>query len=175
MTHLVAGYPDFESNLALMKAMEASGIDLIEIQIPFSEPIADGSTITRANQVALERGATLEKVFRFIRKATDAVSIPVLVMSYYNIPFRLGLDRFFSHCLELNVSGVIVPDIPFDEKKEDYFSTIKNYPLSPIIVISPNTRDERLKKISQVAEGFIYTTLKVGTTGSKKNAQCGRG
>ena len=168
MTHLVAGYPSFKSNLALIKVMAAAGVDLIEIQIPFSEPIADGSTITRANQVALERGATLEKVFHFMEQATKAVSIPILVMTYYNIPFRLGLDNFFRKCQGMGVCGIIIPDIPFDDEKENYFQAIKNYPLSPIIVISPNTKEDRLNKISKVAAGFIYTTLKIGTTGSKK-------
>ncbi len=172
MTHLVAGYPSFTSNLKLLKVMEKSGVSMVEIQIPFSEPIADGSTITLANQSALDKGVTLEKAFAFIEKARSTVTLPLIVMTYYNIPYQMGLEKFLKKCQALGVSGLIIPDIPFDEEREDYFKLIKSYNLLPIIVISPTTQEKRLEQIIRLTkknQSFIYTTLKVGITGSKKD------
>ncbi|BBM88543.1 tryptophan synthase alpha chain [Spirochaetota bacterium] len=166
MTHIVAGYPSVEVNLQTALIMEKTGVDFIEVQIPFSDPLADGPTIMRANHRALAAGMTPEKSFTFIKTLSQTVSMPIIVMTYYNIPFKVGIDNFLSAATQAGVSGMIIPDIPYDAT-EPYLELIKNYPVYPIFVVSPQITSLRLKKIASIAQGFIYTTLRIGITGSK--------
>jgi tryptophan synthase alpha chain len=169
MTHIVAGYPDFETNLKMVKLMEDCGVDLIEIQIPFSDPLADGKTIMIANQAALDKNILLSDCFDLISKIKEVVSIPIIIMSYANIPYRFGLNKFILKCQNLGVSGLILPDLPFDEDNEDYIKASQSYSIHPIQVISSDISMERLSKICGFASGFIYSTLKVGITGAMEN------
>ncbi len=176
MTHLVAGYPSFADNLSLLRVMEESGVEMIEIQIPFSDPIADGETITSANFKALAKINSLKEVWDFIEKARQAVKVPLLIMTYYNIPFRIGFDNFFQRVADLGIDYVIIPDLPFDEKHEKYFTVMSKFQaktqIKPVIVVSPTTSKARLRAIKKFLiahKGMLYTTLKVGTTGAKKN------
>ena len=168
MTHVVAGYPDRETNKRLIKMMAESGVDMVEIQIPFSDPLADGPTIMAANQHALQSGITPGDCFDLAKELKAEVDIPLLFMTYFNIPFHVGMEKFIARSVDSGISGLIIPDIPFDEEGENYLQLSKNYRIHPIQVVSPDVEAERLKKITQLADGFIYTTLKVGITGVRK-------
>jgi len=167
MTHVVAGYPNLKISREIVHLMVECGVDLIEIQIPFSDPLADGPTITAANQKALDAGIKVKDSFELIRNL-KGIPVPLLLMSYINIPFRMGIDRFLSEAKSAGADGVILPDIPFDEVEGDFISGCIKMDLAPIQVISPDISEARLKIISKRAQGFIYTTLKIGTTGAKE-------
>jgi len=165
MTHIVLGHPHFDTSLRLVESMVAAGVDLIELQIPFSEPIADGPVILRANQEALNAGSSVEKCFDVASEVARRFDIPFLFMSYYNVLFRRGVTSFVTRMQEAGLRGAIVPDLPPEEAGE-YLSAMQENLLSPIFIYSPNTTDERLKKIAEYAGGFIYCVARKGVTGS---------
>lgn len=169
MTHLVAGYPDIETNKKLIETMAKNGVSIIEIQIPFSDPLADGPTIMRANQSSLERGIDLDTCFSLMRSMSKSVDIPLLFMTYGNIPFTYGLEAFVDRSLDSGCSGFIIPDLPYDEDTAllNLLCHKKNVP--NVAVVSPDTPVSRLEAIKNFARGFIYTTLKVGVTGTMDN------
>jgi tryptophan synthase alpha chain len=164
MTHIVMGYPTFEDSFKVVEAMVKGGVDLMELQIPFSEPIADGPVILHANQQALAAGATVQKCLDFARDVTQAFDIPFLFMSYYNIPFKYGLDRFATAMAERRLKGAIVPDLP-PEEAEDYLAAMEKHDLAPIFIFSPTTTDERMNYIASFARGFVYCVARKGVTG----------
>ncbi len=163
MTHIVAGYPTFEDSFRIVEAMVEAGVDLMELQIPFSEPVADGPVILHANQISLARGATVRKCFEFARKVAQSFAIPFLFMSYYNILFKCGIDRFAAMAKE-SVRGAIVPDLPPEEGKE-YLHAMEKNGLAPIFIFSPTTSDKRMKYIASFGRGFIYCVARKGVTG----------
>lgn len=168
MTHVVAGFPDIKTSKRLIQTMADNGASLIEIQIPFSDPLADGPTITRANQHALESGVTVRDCFLLAEEMNGRIDVPLLFMTYINIAFQMGLERFVARSAEAGISGLIFPDIPFDETHMNYLEITRKQSLHPILVVSPDIKTERLKTLSKKASGFIYTTLKVGITGAQK-------
>lgn len=165
MTHVVAGYPDVESSKKIIFSMVKCGVDMVEIQIPFSDPLADGATIMAANQKALNNHITPEDCFGLIRDVKKMVNVPLLVMTYANIAFRFGIERFISESEICGVSGLIIPDLPFDENNENFVEVIYKSNLYPIWVVSSDIKISRLKKILALAKGFIYVTLRTGITG----------
>ncbi|MBN2531307.1 MAG: tryptophan synthase subunit alpha [Spirochaetales bacterium] len=164
MTHIVIGYPGFEESFNIIKEMVEAGVDLMELQIPFSEPIADGPVILHANQVSLKNGATVEKCLEFAVKVVKSFHIPFLFMSYYNIFFKYGVERFTGKMKECGVKGAIVPDLPLEEGKE-YLDAMASWNLAPIFIFSPSTKEERMRKIAAHAQGFIYCVARKGVTG----------
>ncbi|NVM22116.1 MAG: tryptophan synthase subunit alpha [Desulfobacterales bacterium] len=166
MTHIVLGYPTFEDSFKIIEAMVEAGVDLMELQIPFSEPIADGSVILHANQKSLAGGATVKKCIDFAEKVARAFDIPFLFMSYYNILFKYGVDRFLSAMTEVGIQGSIVPDLP-PEEGQDYLEAMQKYELSPIFIFSPTTPDERMKYLASFGRSFIYCVARKGVTGAK--------
>jgi tryptophan synthase alpha chain len=170
MTHIVLGYPDFKSNKKLIKVMSDSGVDYIEMQIPFSDPIADGPTIMNANQFSLKQGVSLSDCFDFAGEMTQSYkNINFLFMSYYNILFNYSVDKFIKKAKNVNIYGLIIPDILFDEDKENFFPVCRENKVHPICLFSPTTTDERLKKIRGLSSGFVYCTSRIGITGADKN------
>ncbi len=165
MTHIVIGYPSFDASLAIVNEMVAGGVDLMELQIPFSEPIADGPVIVRANQQALTAGSTIDRCFEFAGKVTRKHDIPFLFMSYYNPLFRMGTTRFVDRMRDVGVRGAIVPDLP-PEEASDYLAAMHASQLDPIFIYSPNTTDKRLRHIADHARGFVYCVARKGVTGS---------
>jgi tryptophan synthase alpha chain len=166
MTHIVLGYPSFEDSFRIIEAMVEAGVDLMELQIPFTEPIADGPVILRANQKALEGGATVQECLNFAKKAAQAFDIPFLIMSYYNIVFRYGVDRFVSAMAEGGLHGAIIPDLPPEEGRE-YLKQMQTHGLAPIFIFSSTTPDERMKYLASLGAGFIYCVARKGVTGAK--------
>ncbi|MBU0986001.1 MAG: tryptophan synthase subunit alpha [Proteobacteria bacterium] len=164
MTHIVLGYPTFKDSFNIIEAMVAAGVDLMELQIPFSEPIADGPVILHANQKSLAGGTTVQACLDFSHKITRIFDIPFLFMSYYNILFKYGIERFAGAMAEGGLHGAIVPDLPPEEGRE-YLAAMKKYNLDPILIFSPTTPDERMKYLTSFGKGFIYCVARKGVTG----------
>ena len=166
--YVVAGYPDIKTSEHLITSLINGGADIIEIGIPFSDPIADGSTIQDAIQSSLISGTTpdmcLELASR-IRKTFP--NIPLIIMTYSNILYRKGYMQFAEKAKENGIDGLIIPDIPIEESKE-YLNTAQNTGLSTIFLVSPNTSEKRLKMISRICTGFLYAISVYGTTGERK-------
>ena len=165
MTHIVLGYPSFRDSFEIIKAMVEGGVDLMELQIPFSEPIADGPVILHANQKALEAGATVKDCLDFAKDVTKTFEIPFLFMTYYNILFKYGVERFASEMVRVKLRGAIIPDLP-PEEGQDYLQAMGANDLAPIYIYSPTTSDDRMKYIASFARGFIYCVARRGVTGA---------
>ena len=168
MTHMVLGYPCFEDCFRIIKAMVGAGVDLMELQIPFSEPIADGPVILRANQKALENGTTVQACLNFAQEVAQRFDIPFLLMSYYNIPFKNGIASFVSSMAKMGLQGTIIPDLP-PEEAQGYLKVLREHHLAPIFIFSPTTSDRRMRYIASFASGFIYCVARKGVTGANTN------
>ncbi|MCP4135210.1 MAG: tryptophan synthase subunit alpha [bacterium] len=169
MTHIVVGYPSIKDNRKIIKAMSDAGVKYIELQIPFSDPIADGPTILNANQVSLELGTSVSQCFDFAREmAVEFPDINFLFMTYYNIVFNFGIEKFVKQSKNIGMYGLIVPDIPPEEDNGAFFTACEKNSINPILVISPTTSDRRLANMKKMASGFIYCTSRIGITGAGK-------
>ena len=167
MTHLVLGYPSLDINREVIRQMAENGVDCIELQIPFSEPMADGPVILKANQDALAMGLRVEDCFAFA--ADIVVAFPrvnFLFMTYYNIMFRYGEDRFIKRAAEIGMRGFIIPDLPPDEGTT-YLRISKEYALAPIMFFTPTSSDERMREVAGKGDGFIYCVARRGVTGKQ--------
>ena len=166
MTHIVLGYPSFDDSLRIIEIMVEAGVDLMELQIPFSEPTADGPVIARANQRALEDGATVAACLDLAETAACTFDIPFIIMGYYNIIHKYGLRQFVSAMKDKGLQGAIFPDIPPEEGRE-YLEAMQKKDLAPIMIFSPTTSAERMRYIDSFAAGFIYCVARKGVTGSE--------
>jgi len=164
MTHIVIGYPTFKDSMKIVQEMVEAGVDLMELQIPFSEPMADGPVILKANQKALEQGSTVEKCMAFAEEVSNRFDIPFLFMSYYNILYQYGVKAFADKMKAIGIQGAIVPDLP-PEEGADYIKSMKHNGLSPIYIFSPNTPDARMDYLSDCGSGFMYCVARKGVTG----------
>jgi len=166
MTHLVVGYPSLDGCREMVRAMVEAGVDLVELQIPFSEPVADGPVILRANHGALKTGITVKACLEFAGEMAASFAIPFLVMTYYNIPFRFGLDNFARVLSEKGLYGVIVPDLP-PEEAEHHVSAMRKEGLGAVFILSPETSVSRMARITETASGFVYCVARRGVTGAR--------
>ena len=164
---LTAGDPDADSTVNFILEMDKAGADLIEIGIPFSDPTAEGVVIQEANIRSLSNGMTTDGVFDIVRRVREKTNIPLCFMTYANPVFHYGYDRFFGKCQELGVDGIIVPDIPYEEK-EEMESVAKNYGVDVISMIAP-TSESRIQMIAKEANGFIYVVSSMGVTGVRSS------
>lgn len=160
---LTGGDPDIETTEKLIPVMAEAGADVIEIGIPFSDPIAEGSVIQAADERALSAGCTTDKLFDMVARVRDKTSVPLLFMTYLNPIFTYGAERFFQRCSETGIDGVIVPDMPFEEKSE-IATSCSRFGVELVSLIAPTSRD-RIRKIAAEAEGFIYCVSSLGVTG----------
>ncbi len=165
MTHIVLGYPSFEDSYAIIDAMLTAGVDLMELQIPFSEPIADGPVILRTNQKALQKGVTVEACLDFTREITGEFDIPFLIMSYYNILYQYGVERFVREMAQRKLKGSIIPDLP-PEEGQSYVTAMLETGLAPFLIFAPSTSQERMQYIASLGRGFIYCVARKGVTGA---------
>lgn len=165
MTHTVIGYPSFDESLRVVEAMVEAGVDAMELQIPFSEPIADGPVILHANQRSLQAGSTVERCLAFGEAVARRFDIPFLLMSYYNILFKYGEEAFVRRMAESGLAGAIVPDLP-PEEAGSYLACMGAQGLAPVFIYSPNTSDQRMAKIAAVAKGLVYCVARKGVTGA---------
>ena len=166
MTHIVLGYPSLDVNREVIQQMVANGVDCIEMQIPFSEPMADGPVILKANQDSLAEGTTVEDSFQFAAEMAKTHDIPFLFMTYYNIIFKYGEEAFMKRAAEIGIKGFIVPDLP-PEMGKSFLATAKKYELSPILIYAPTSTDSRMNELAGHGTGFIYCVARRGVTGKK--------
>lgn len=166
MTHIVLGYPSFEVNRQVIDQMVENGVECIEMQIPFSEPMADGPVIMKANLDSLDNGTKVEECLSFGAEMASTYSIPFLYMTYYNIIFRYGEKKFIERCAQTGIQGLIIPDLP-PEQSENFFALAKENDISPILIYSPTSTETRMKQIDASAQGFIYCVARKGVTGKK--------
>lgn len=165
ISFVTCGDPSLEITEQLVYAMEEAGADLIELGIPFSDPTAEGPVIQAANVRALSGGVTTDKIFEMVEKIRKSTSIPMVFMTYANVVFSYGIERFVKKAADLGMDGLILPDVPFEEKEE--FDTLcKAYGLDLISLIAP-TSHERITQIAKEAEGFVYCVSSLGVTGTR--------
>lgn len=163
---ITAGDPDLASTERFVLAMAEAGADLIEIGIPFSDPIAEGVVIQEADIRALRSGTTTEKVFEMVKSLRQKTDIPLVFMTYLNIVFYYGYDRFFTRCAEVGISGIIIPDLPYEEKNE-CAGIAAEHQVEIVSMIAPISR-ERIQTIASDAEGFLYVVSSMGVTGVRQ-------
>jgi tryptophan synthase alpha chain len=166
MTHIVVGYPSLEASFELVKAMVAAGVDLMELQIPFSEPIADGPVILKANQEALAAGITVADCIDFGGRVARQFDIPFLFMTYYNILFKYGVERFVRTTADKGLKGAIVPDLPPEEGRT-YLDAMEAHRLAPIFIYAPTSTNDRMQMLAGHARGFVYCVARKGVTGQQ--------
>jgi len=164
MTHIVLGYPSFDDSLRVVEDMVKAGVDLMELQIPFSEPMADGPVILKANAEALKNGATVDQSFEAAERITREFDIPFLFMTYYNILFSHGVESFVDRCQSVGIQGCIVPDLPPAEG-DVYLEAMANHALAPVHIFTPNTDAPRMRLLSDSSAGFVYAVARKGVTG----------
>ncbi|AOW10867.1 tryptophan synthase subunit alpha [Flavobacterium gilvum] len=162
-----AGYPTLNDTVQIIQDLEKSGIDMIEIGLPFSDPLADGPTIQASSTTALENGMTSEILFDQLAAIRKSVSIPLVIMGYFNPMLQYGVEAFCKKCAEIGIDGLIIPDLPVDVFAEQYKATFEKYGLINIFLITPQTSDERIRFIDSVSDGFIYMVSSASVTGSQ--------
>lgn len=163
LAFITCGDPDLDTTAKLVREMAAGGADLIELGIPFSDPTAEGPVIQGANIRALKSGVTTDKIFAMVKELRKDVSIPMVFMTYANVVFSYGTERFIKTAAEIGMDGLILPDVPFEEK-EDFVPMCQKYELDFISLIAPTSRD-RIAMIAKEAEGFVYCVSSLGVTG----------
>ncbi len=166
VSFVTAGDPDLEATRSLVLALEDAGTDIIELGVPFSDPQADGPVIQAAGQRALEVGTTLAKVLELVRELKGVVSTPLVLMGYYNPILNYGEERFARDAAEAGISGVIVPDLPFDEG-EEFYGILERERIDGILMAAPNSTEERLTEMGRKARGFVYCVSLMGITGQE--------
>ena len=167
--YFCAGCPTLESTADVIKTLERRGIDMIEVGIPFSDPLADGPVIQSAGTVALKNGQTLTHLFEQLRSIKDEVQIPLVMMGYLNVIMHYGIERFCQSCVESGVSGAIIPDLPFKDYLDEVKPIADKYDLRIIMMITPETSEERIRFIDEHTDGFIYMVSSASITGAQKS------
>lgn len=162
---ITCGDPDLDTTAAAVRAAAANGADLIELGIPFSDPTAEGPTIQGANLRALSGGITTDKIFAFVKELRQDVKVPMVFMTYANVVFSYGAEQFISACKEIGIDGLILPDLPFEEK-EEFQPLCKQYDVDLVSLVAP-TSENRIAKIAKEAEGFLYIVSSLGVTGTR--------
>ncbi len=163
---ITCGDPDLETTAAAVRAAAANGADLIELGIPFSDPTAEGPVIQGANIRALQGGVTTDKIFDLVRELRRDVTIPLVFMTYANVVFSYGAERFLSTCRDIGIDGLILPDVPYEEK-EEFLPQCRQYGIDLISLIAP-TSHNRVAMIAREAEGFLYIVSSLGVTGTRE-------
>lgn len=167
--YFCAGCPTLEGTGEIIKTLERRGIDMIEVGIPFSDPLADGPVIQAAGTVALKNGMTLQKLFDQLKAIKNEVHIPLVMMGYLNVIMHYGFEKFFQSCVECGASGAIIPDLPFDDYQKVVKPIADKYDIRVIMMITPETSDERIRFIDDNTDGFIYMVSSASITGAQSN------
>ncbi|MDR0713772.1 MAG: tryptophan synthase subunit alpha [Bacteroidales bacterium] len=165
--YMTAGFPQPDDTLEVICALEEQGADMIEIGIPFSDPMADGPVIQHSSSVALNNGMTLKKLFAQLEDVRSKAALPLVMMGYLNPVMQYGVENFCRHCAAVGVDGVIIPDLPFDEYLREYKPLADKYGLCFIMLITPETSADRIRLIDEHTDGFIYMVSTASTTGAK--------
>jgi len=165
--YFTAGFPELEDTVPVMQHLQEAGADIIEIGMPFSDPVADGPTIQESSTIALNNGMTLKLLFEQIEDIRKTVDIPILLMGYLNPVIQYGMENFCQKCQEVGIDGLILPDLPLQEYVEEYKALFEQHGLHNIFLISPQTSEERIRQIDENSHGFIYMVSSASITGAK--------
>lgn len=172
--YFTAGYPQLNNTCEIISQLEDNGIDLIEIGIPFSDPMADGPTIQASGTIALRNGMTLRVLFDQLADIRKKVSIPLIMMGYLNPIMQYGFENFCKKCNEVGIDGAIIPDLPFDDYLKEYKPIAEKYDIKIVMLITPETSDERIRLIDDHTDGFIYMVSSASTTGAQSSFDDGK-
>jgi len=165
--YFTAGYPNIDNTVSIIQNLEKNGVDMIEIGLPFSDPLADGPTIQASSTQALRNGMTSDVLFEQLKNIRQSVSIPLIIMGYFNPMLQYGVEAFCKKCQDIGIDGLIIPDLPVDVYNEHYKTTFEKFGLINVFLITPQTSDERIRYIDSVSNGFIYMVSSASTTGAK--------
>lgn len=172
--YFTAGYPQKDATMPILKALQDGGIDMVEIGIPFSDPMADGPVIQHSSQVALQNGMSLKVLFSQLELLRPAIHIPVLLMGYVNVIMQYGLEAFCASCRRVGVDGLILPDLPLDEYLQVYKPVMDAHGLSMVLLITPETSEERIRLIDAHTDSFIYMVSSASITGAQSSFGTGK-
>ncbi|MAH60107.1 MAG: tryptophan synthase subunit alpha [Flavobacteriaceae bacterium] len=165
--YFTAGFPQLEDTVPILEQLQEADVDMIELGLPFSDPLADGPTIQESSTQALRNGMTTDKLFTQLEGIRARIHVPLIVMGYFNPMMQYGVERFCKRCQEVGIDGLIIPDLPADVYHTQYQSLFQQYGLLNMFLITPQTPDERIRYIDQVSEGFIYMVSSAATTGAQ--------
>lgn len=160
-----AGYPELENTVPIIEELAAAGVDLIEIGMPYSDPIADGETIQQSNQIALQNGISIEKLFKQLQGLREKVDIPLILMGYVNPVLQYGMENFLAKAAAVGIDGLILPDLPMYEYQTFYQEMFARHGLSNIFLLTPQTSEKRIRQIDEASNGFLYVVSSASTTG----------
>lgn len=167
--YCTAGFPRLDDTITILSALQASNVDMVEIGMPFSDPVADGEIIQESSAQALRNGMTTEMLFEQLRgirtRVDNPITIPLVLMGYVNPVLQFGVERFCASCAEVGIDGVILPDLPPEVFVEEWKPTFERYNLHHILLVTPQTSDERIARIDEISSGFLYAVSSAGTTG----------
>ena len=165
--YFTAGFPKLNDTVDILHALQESGVDMVEIGLPFSDPLADGPTIQESSTQALHNGMTSDKLFDQLKDIRKTIHIPLVIMGYFNPMMQYGIEKFCQKCQEIGIDGLIIPDLPVDVYEENYKSLFDRYGLANIFLITPQTSEQRIRFIDSVSDGFIYMVSSASVTGAK--------
>ena len=168
--YCTAGYPALNSTITVMHALQKNGADIIEIGMPYSDPLADGPVIQQSNMCALENGMSIPVLFEQLKNLRSDINIPVILMGYMNPVLQYGVQNFCAAAEAVGIDGIILPDLPIDEFETQYKQLFDKYHLDFIFLITPETTEERIRKIDDISGGFIYAVSSSSTTGNTRNS-----
>lgn len=169
--YLTAGYPKFDDTVEVVKELAANGVDMVEIGMPFSDPLADGPTIQHSSEVAIKNGITLNTIFNQLTEIRKDVNIPIIIMGYFNQLLQFGVEDFIKKASEVGVDGMIIPDLPIDYYQEHYKGLFEKYNLKMSFLITPQTDEERVKEIANESTAFLYVVSSYAITGGKSEIE----
>lgn len=167
--YFTAGYPQLEDTIPILEQLETAGVDLVEIGLPFSDPLADGPTIQESSTQALKNGMTTQKLFEQLEGVREKVQIPLIIMGYFNPMLQYGIEAFCAKCAAIGIDGLIIPDLPVAVYQKDYQTIFEKHGLINVFLITPQTSDERIRTIDEVSNGFIYMVSSASVTGAKSS------
>lgn len=167
--YFTAGFPSLDTTTMIINELSEAGVDMIEIGIPFSDPVADGPVIQRSSEKALQNGMSLERLFRQLQDIRKKTDIPLLLMGYFNPVLRYGVERFAEDCSRTGIDGTIIPDLPVEEYKGHYEKIFERNDLLNIFLLTPQSTDERIRYLDEISRGFLYVVSSSSTTGTRKN------
>lgn len=167
--YCTAGYPKLDSTLPVMKALQDSGADIIELGMPYSDPLADGETIQKSSAIALANGMTMHVLFEQLADMREQINIPVVLMGYMNPVLQYGFEQFCADAAKAGIDGLILPDLPQHEFEKTYKAIIEKYNLNFVFLVTPETSEERIKKLDELSSGFLYAVSSSSTTGGEKD------
>ncbi|RZJ69728.1 tryptophan synthase subunit alpha [Flavobacterium sp.] len=164
--YFTAGFPNLDDTTKIISELEKSGVDFVEIGLPFSDPLADGPVIQHSSTVAIENGMTAKLLFDQLRNIRESVDIPLMIMGYFNTMLQFGVENFLEKCSEVGIDGLIVPDLPVDVYVSDHKSMFESHGIPMVFLVTPQTSNERIRQIDSVSDGFIYLVSSAAITGN---------